>query len=207
MQLRTYSVIRSNNQWGNAPPKILTGNRRRENFFAKDLFQYSFLSQSALQNDPVVYSGCSGGHRSSTRYWRRQIFFIDTTLGCYWISDACLIRNWINVGGCKAPVEITAETGVISSPYYNLFPEFQYPNNAKCRWTINVPMGKVRFSGVRLQCFSLDEDKVVSAGNCRTLRLNSHRESGSKRDPVANMIGSLSFPVTGQELRACAINP
>ncbi|OQV19488.1 putative Ovochymase-1 [Hypsibius exemplaris] len=49
--------------------------------------------------------------------------------------------------GCKVPAILTGPSGTISSPFYHYFPEFEYPNNLNCRWTINVGTGKnVRFT-------------------------------------------------------------
>jgi hypothetical protein len=43
--------------------------------------------------------------------------------------------------GCKAPAVINAEHGVIRTPYYGYYPEFSYPANLRCRYSINVPSG------------------------------------------------------------------
>ncbi|GAU96994.1 hypothetical protein RvY_08357 [Ramazzottius varieornatus] len=45
--------------------------------------------------------------------------------------------------GCKAPMVLPVwDNGAIFSPYYTLHPDFNYPPNQTCRWTIRVPEGK-----------------------------------------------------------------
>ncbi|OWA52733.1 hypothetical protein BV898_17178 [Hypsibius exemplaris] len=44
--------------------------------------------------------------------------------------------------GCKVPAIINGSSGTFASPYYDMYPAFSYPNDAKCRWTINVTPGK-----------------------------------------------------------------
>ncbi|OWA52735.1 putative Ovochymase-2 [Hypsibius exemplaris] len=64
-----------------------------------------------------------------------------------WICLTALLAVASAQDGCKVPATLTGNTGTFFSPYYYHYPDFTYPNNARCRWTITVPVGQnVRFT-------------------------------------------------------------